>query len=164
MTILGTLNWISFIDDIVKRYNNTVHSVTKLKPIEIKTRKQEQVLLRTVYKKINIFKIPKFKVNQPVRISKYRTIFSKSFYENYTFEVFYIEKIKIGDPNTYHLRDFKFEPIAGVFYEEELVPVLYPEYFVIEKTMKTKDPTKIKVFWRGYKEPTIENKKDFSEI
>ena len=62
---------IDKLDDIVKEYNNTYHTSIKMKPIDVKDNSYIDL------KKESNDKIPKFKVGDHVRISKYKNIFAK---------------------------------------------------------------------------------------
>ena len=65
-------------------------------------------------------KIPKFKVGDHVRISKYKNIFAKGYTPNWSVEVFIIDKIKSTVPWTYAISDLSGQEITGTFYEKEL--------------------------------------------
>ena len=76
------------IDDIFDKYNNTVHTTIKMKPIDI---------TGDFYAKYNEDfnkKDPKFKVGDHVRISKYKNIFAKGYTGNWSEGVFVVSKIK----------------------------------------------------------------------
>ena len=49
--------------------------------------------------------LPKFKVDDTVRISKYKSIFTKGYEANFTEELFKISKVIRGDPKVYELVD-----------------------------------------------------------
>ena len=66
-------------------------------------------------------KAPKFKVNDRVRITKYKNIFSKGYTENWSREIFIIDSVLKTNPWTYRLKDFNGEKIIGSFYEKELL-------------------------------------------
>ena len=61
--------------------------------------------------------LPKFRVGDTVRVSKYKSTFSKGYEANFTEEIFKISKILRGDPNMYETEDHEGEPIIGNFYE-----------------------------------------------
>ena len=63
---------------------------------------------------------PKFKVDDHVRISKYKNIFAKRYTPNWSEEVFVIKKVKNTVPWTYVINDLNGEKIIGTFYEKEL--------------------------------------------
>ena len=50
-------------------------------------------------------KITKFKVNGKVRITKYKNIFSKSYTENWSREIFIIDSVLKINPWTYGIKD-----------------------------------------------------------
>ena len=66
-------------------------------------------------------KAPKFKVNDRVRITKYKNIFSKGYTENWSREIFIIDSVLKTNPWTYKLKDLNGEKIIGSFYEKELL-------------------------------------------
>ena len=72
------------LDDIVNKYNNTVHRAIKMKPIDVISDSYAE------YNEDSNKKDPKFKVGDHVRISKYKNIFVNS-----SEEIFIISKVKI---------------------------------------------------------------------
>ena len=67
-----------------------------------------------------IKKSPTFKVDDYVKISKYKNIFAKGNTPNWSQEVFIINKSKNTVPWTYAISDLNGEKITGSFYEKEL--------------------------------------------
>ena len=144
MTSISKNVYIDKLDDIVNEYNNIYHTTIKMKPIDVK----DNTYINT-NKEINN-KDPKFKVGDPVRISKYKNIFSKGYTPNRSEEVFVIKKVKNTVPWTYVIKDLNGEEITGTFYEKELQKTNQEE-FRIEKVIKRKGD-KIYVKWEGYEE------------
>ena len=66
-------------------------------------------------------KVPKFKVNNRVRITKYKNSFSKGYTKNWSREMFIIDSVLKTNPWTYKNKDLKGEKIIGKFYEKELL-------------------------------------------
>ena len=64
-------------------------------------------------------KNPKFKIDDIVRISKYKNIFAKGYVWSWSGEVLVIKKVKNTVPWTYVVSDLKGEEIVGMFYEKE---------------------------------------------
>ena len=94
--------------------------------------------------------LPKFRVGDTVRVSKYKSIFSKGYEANFTEEIFKISKVLIGDPNMYEIEDHEGEPIIGKFYEEELSAVnKKDDTYRIEKVLRKRKGVAI-VKWLGY--------------
>ena len=65
--------YVDVLDDIVNKYNNTVHRTTKMKPIDVTSDSYAEF-----DKDSNLTK-PKFKDSDHVRISKYKSIFAKGY-------------------------------------------------------------------------------------
>ena len=105
--------YIDKLDDIVKKYNNTYHKSIKMKPVDVKDNTYID------FKKEVNDKNPKFKVDDHVRISKYKNIFTKGYIPNWSEELFIIKKIKNTVPWTYVINDFNGEEIIVTFYENE---------------------------------------------
>ena len=88
MTAISKNVYIDKLDDIVNEYNNTCHRTIKMKPVDVK---------HNTYidfeKEVND-KDPKFKVGDQVRISKYKSIFTKGYMPNWSEEVFAVKKVK----------------------------------------------------------------------
>ena len=88
MTSISKNVLIDKLDDIVKKYNNTYHKPIKMKPFDVKDNTYID------FKKESNDKNPKFKVDDHVRISKYKNIFAKGYISNWSEEIFIIKKIK----------------------------------------------------------------------
>ena len=130
------------LNDIVDKYNNTVHRSIKMKPIDITSDSYPE------YNEDSNVTKPKFKVGDHVRISKYKNIFAKGYTPNWSEEVFVVSKIKNTVPWTYVVSDLNGEEITGSFYEKELQKTSQ-EKFRIEKVLKRKGD-KLYVKWEGY--------------
>ena len=81
--------YFDVLDDIVNKYNNTVHRSIKMKPIDVTSDSYAE------YNEDSNEKDPKFKVGDHVRISKYKNIFAKGYTQNWSEDAFVVSKIKI---------------------------------------------------------------------
>ena len=118
----NTYNYMNILPELVKDYNNTVHSSTKLTPIDASKKKNELTVWRNLYPdryKINNL-TPKFSVGDVVRITKKKKVFEKGYTTRWTEEIFTIKEIRNTDPITYKLEDLQGEEVKGTFYEPEL--------------------------------------------
>ena len=131
MTAISKNIYFDVLDEIVNKWNNTVHRTIKMEPIDVK----DNTYIDSK-KEVND-KDPKFKVGDHVRISKYKNIFAKGYTPNWSEEVFTISKIKNTVPWMYVINDLNGEGIIGTFYEKELQSTNQKE-FRIEKVIKTK--------------------------
>ena len=138
MTAISKSVYFDVLDDIVNKYNNTVHRTIKIKPIDI---------MGDYYVKSNGIrfnkdsmelrsnkKIPKFKVGDHVRTSKYKDIFAKEYTPNWSEKVFVINKIKNTVTWSYVINDLNADKITGSFQEKELQKTNKKE-FRIEKVL-----------------------------
>ena len=89
MTATSKNIYFDVLDDIVDKYNNTLHRTIKMKPIEVTDNYYAEYNEDPSNKKN-----PKFEVSDHVRISKYKNIFTKGYTPNWSEEVFIINKIK----------------------------------------------------------------------
>ena len=143
MTAISKNSYFDALDDIVHKYNNTVHKTIKMKPIDVTSDSYAEYNEDPSNKKD-----PKFKVGDNVRISKYKNIFAKGYTPNWSEEVFVVSKIKNTVPWTYVISDLNGEPISGSFYEKELQKTSQ-EKFRIKKIIKRKRD-KLYAKWKGY--------------
>ena len=71
MTAISKNVCFDVLDDIVNKYNNSVNRTIKMKPIDVK----DDAYVDSI-KEVND-KVPKFKVGDRIRNSKYKNIFAK---------------------------------------------------------------------------------------
>ncbi|XP_031777505.1 uncharacterized protein LOC103318167 [Nasonia vitripennis] len=98
---------------------------------------------------LNLFKRAKFKIGDKVRVSRIKEVFDKGYTPNWSTEVFTITRVSPTKPYTYHLKDYQDKPIAGGFYEEELLKTKYPDVYLIEKVLR-KSGDRVYVKWLGF--------------
>ena len=134
--------FVDVLDDVVNKYNNTVHRSIKMKPTDVTSDSYPED-----NEDSNVTK-SKFKVGGHVRISKYINIFVKGYTKNWSEEVFAFSKIKDTVPWAYVISDLNGGKIAGSFYEKVLQKNS-PEQFRTEKVIKRKGD-KLYVKWKGY--------------
>ena len=118
MTPISKKVYFDVLDDIGNRYDNTVHTTIKMKPIDVTGDSYAE------YNEDFNKKDPKFKVGDYVRISKYKNIFAKGYAPNWSEEVFVVSKIKDTVSWTYVVSDLNDDEITGSFYEKELQKTL----------------------------------------
>ena len=99
MTAISKKVYFDVLDGIVDKYNNTIHRTIKMKPIEVTNDSYAE------YNKELNKKGRKFKVDDHVRISKYKNIFAKGYVPNWSKEVFIVNKIKNTVPWIYTISD-----------------------------------------------------------
>ena len=125
----SSLRYIEVLPALLKGYNSAVHSALKrFSPNQVTEKNSREIFEIQYGKYLNAKKkLHKFKVNDVVRISEYRsTFFKKTTAQNFTSELFVISDVLPNlNPPTYRVKSFSDnEAISGIFYESELQPVI----------------------------------------
>ena len=110
MTFISKNVYIDSLNDIANRYNNTVHRTTKMKPVDVTG--DSYVEYNEGFNK----KGPKFKVNDHVRISKYKFFLLKDMFQIGQEKFLLLLTV----PWTYTISNLNGEKVIGTFYEKEL--------------------------------------------
>ena len=98
MTANDNKSYLPYLNKLVDQYNNTYHYSINKKPINANYSGFTEKIETSP-------KTPKFEVNDRGRITKYKNIFSKDYYENWSIEVFIIDFVLKTCPWTYKLKD-----------------------------------------------------------
>ncbi len=162
MTEFNTENWVKFLPDIAQKHNTTRHRLLKLTPENarlpinnywVMKRNLERKEPRLTAKKRKKNKKIKFKINDLVRISKSRNVFSKSYTTNWSLEQFRIRKIIHSLPPTFLLKDAKDQNIIGAFYSQEIQKstqeIFYHHTLKTRKNKKTGKKEHL-ISWQGF--------------
>ena len=148
-TANNTKFFLDALDQMVKNYNEKVHSTIKMTPKEAsKDINRGKVYFNIIRQQNKSHPSIKYKKGDKVRISKYKRHFEKGYTPNWTEEIFNIDKINMTNPVTYQVRDLNNEKILGSFYTRQLSPAKQ-NIFRIEKVIKRKNK-KAFVKWVGY--------------
>ena len=89
MTIISKNVYTDMLNYIVNKYNNTIHKTIKMKPIDVTNDSYAE------YSADFNKKGPRFKVNDHVRISKYKNLFAKGYVPNWSEEGLLLMRLKI---------------------------------------------------------------------
>ncbi|CAD6203744.1 GSCOCG00012665001-RA-CDS, partial [Cotesia congregata] len=108
-----TYRYIDILQQLVEAYNHTKHSSIRMEPaaVTLSNAKEALMNIQKRFPKVKPRKIPfKYKVNDYVRISKYKSTFEKGYEAGYTEEIFQITKTKLRQNiPTYELKDLNGE-------------------------------------------------------
>jgi transposase InsO family protein len=119
-----TLRYTNVLQTIVSTYNRTKHSAIGVAPIDVTLKNQTEIYNYQYGKYLaEKVKLPKFKINDQVRLYSWRKQFKRGYDKNFTEEIFYISDSHPTNPVTYTIRDKDNEIIEGAVYEPELVQV-----------------------------------------
>ena len=148
-TAKNTRFYLDALDQMVKNYNDKVHSTIKMTQKEAsKDINRGKVYFNIIRKQNKSRPSIKYKKGDKVRISKYKRHFEKGYSPNWTEEIFTIDKVNMTNPVTYQVRDLNNDKIVGSFYTRELSQAKQ-NIFRIEKVIKKKNK-KALVKWVGY--------------
>ena len=86
MTLISRNLYIGKLDDIDNKCNNTYHKTIKIKFFDVNPS------IYIDFNKENNQESPKFKIGYHVKISKYKIICAKGYFQNWSEEVFVIKK------------------------------------------------------------------------
>ena len=114
MTANDSKSYLPYLNELVDQYNNTYYNSITEKPIN----PDYSALTQNI--EINP-KASKFNVNDRVRITKYKNIFSKDYTENWSREKLFINSALKTNPWTYTIEDLNVEKIIGSFYKRKLL-------------------------------------------
>ena len=120
-TVQGNQKWLHILQKITAKYNNTIHKTINTSP----SLASKNPSLVKIQKETLNNKKPKFKVNDRVRIFKYKDKFEKGYKGYWTKEIFKIIKINQTNPITYTIQDLNNKNIQGSFYTEELQKTVF---------------------------------------
>ena len=88
----GNANWLSELPSVIKKYNNTIHHSTKMKPIDA-SRRSNQKLVYNNLKDDREKQKPKYKLGQLVRTADIKKVFSKGDSTNYSYKLYTITEV-----------------------------------------------------------------------
>ena len=148
------------LQDAVSAYNHSVHRTLGRTPVSVTHENAAEVREKVFPHHRATTEKSRFKVGEPVRISKVKTVFEKGYLPNWTEEIFTVASInRKQSPITYQLKDYNNEVIEGSFYPQEIQKIIHDkDVFLIEKVIRTQKRGREKwslVKWRGY--PTSMN-------
>jgi hypothetical protein len=154
--------YIDDLQDIVKSYNNTEHSSIGMAPSQVTPNNQqelyEKLYLPTELKRERTPVTYKFKIGDKVRLASERRPFRKGYDQQWTEELFIIDKRVPSHPPRYHLIDLMHEPIHGTYYEQEIQKARGPAadgLFKVERVLRYRRKNGKRqglVLWLGYPE------------
>ena len=143
--------WYNILPKFIKIDNNRYHSTIEMKPIQV-NKNNEKYIKENIYTYNKRSKIPRYEINDLVRISlKRRDVFDKpSSNIRWSEELFKVHSINRSNVITYKIRDMNDEIIEGIFYEKELQKTKNTsKVYIIEKIIQ-KNKNKYLVKWRNY--------------
>lgn len=145
--------WVKVLQDLTNSYNRSTHRSIRMAPADVNEHNSEDVWLNLYGNLQSPQPTSDLKVNDVVRVSKYKHIFSKGYDKNWSTETFAVDELLKTNPITFRLRDQMNERIFGSYYRQELQKVKMPTEFLIEKILqeqKVGKKTRYFVKYKGY--------------
>lgn len=113
-----------------------------MRPIDVNHENAQEVRQKVYGKSLEAQQLEnsKFEKGDKIRVAKQRTVFDKAYLPNYTDEVFEVDKVIHGKPNTYNINTKDGVSVDGRFYEDEMTRTKHErdKKLVIEKVLKTR--------------------------
>ena len=88
----GNADWLSELPSFFKKYNNTIHSSTKMTPIQASKKSNEKVVYSNLQDKRKILNT-KYKLGQLVRTADIKRVFSKGDSTNWSYKLYTITEV-----------------------------------------------------------------------
>ena len=88
----GKADWISELPSVVKKYNNTIHSSTKMTPIQASKKVNEKEVFSNL-RDVRVKRQPKFNLGQLVRTADIRKVFSKGDSTNWSYKLYPLTEV-----------------------------------------------------------------------
>ena len=124
-TATTSLNYLNVLPKLVNSYNNKIHRSIGTSPNKVNKNNEKKIwnfqYKHYLNKKQQKFK---FKINDNVKLVKYKGILGKGYLPKWTNETFIITDRLNTNPPTYKIRDSDDNFIKGSFYEPELQQVI----------------------------------------
>ena len=114
MTANDSKSYLPYLNKWVDKYNNSYHHSVDKKPINVNYSALSENIKSNP-------KAPKFELNDTVRITKYRNIFSKGYAENWSRKIFIVDSVLKTNPWTDKIKDLNGENVIGIFNEKKLI-------------------------------------------
>ena len=112
--------WIDVIDHVIDIYNKTPHRSIGMSPIDVTAENREMVYKR-LYPFRNVTVVCRLKSGDKVRKAVEKEIFDKGYKENWSREIFVIDKVRQSNGVCYYtIKTLDNKPIRGTFYYQQL--------------------------------------------
>ena len=90
--LAGNAGWLSELPSVVRKYNNTIHSSTKMTPIQASKKSNEKIRFDNL-KDDRVKQKPKLKLGQLIRVADIKRVFSKGDSTNYSYKLYTITEV-----------------------------------------------------------------------
>ncbi len=124
MTDKNNYRYIDDLADVVKSYNNSVHSSTGFAPSHVGD-EETKIILENMQTENGKSTTPLFSIGDKVRVATEKMLFEKGYEANFSDMIFKIVEVRVsGGHNLYQISDLAGKREPGWFYEKELSKVV----------------------------------------
>ena len=88
----GNADWVSEQPSVIKKYNNTIHSSTKMSPVQASKKINEKLFFSNFQDRWSKQQ-PEYKLGQLVRKAVFKQVFSNGDSTNYSYKVYAITEV-----------------------------------------------------------------------
>ena len=88
----GNADWLSELPSVIKKYNNTIHSSTKMTPTQASKQSNEKLVYTSLLDK-RVKQRPKFELGDLVRTADIKQVFSKGDSTNCSYKLYTITEV-----------------------------------------------------------------------
>ena len=90
--LAGNADWLSELPSVIKKYNNTIHSSTKMTPPQASKKSNEKLVYSNLKDNREVRK-PKFNLGQLVRTADIKRVFSTGDSTDFSYELYTITEV-----------------------------------------------------------------------
>ena len=98
----GNADWISELPSVIKQYNETIHSSTKMTPNQASKKSNEKEVFSNPQDR-RVRQKPKIKLGDLIRTSDKKKVFSKGDSTNYSYKIYTITEVIHDTIPTYRI-------------------------------------------------------------
>ena len=100
--LAGNADWISELPSVIQQYNNTIHSSTKMTPIQASKKSNEKQVYSNLQDR-RVKQQPNFNLGQLVRTVDIKRVFSKGDSTNYSYKLYTITHVILDTISSYKI-------------------------------------------------------------
>ena len=82
----GNADWLSELPTVIKQYNNTIHTPTKMTPIQAPKKSNEKLVFSNLQDR-RVIQQPKYKLGQLVRTADIKRVLSKGDSTSWSYKI-----------------------------------------------------------------------------
>ena len=116
----GNADWLSELPSVIKQYNNTIHSPTKMTPFQASKKSNEKLIFSNLQDR-RAKQQSKYKLGQLVRSADIKRVFSKGDSTNYSYKLYTITEV-IHDT----IPSYRIDYLPERYNENLLLPTKLP--------------------------------------